>query len=181
MGWRDVEYEVVPVTDPRLLAVTGALQASHVNGGAILRVFQPTSVVAFDIAARSDLQGVGHWLRCFLEASSVRQAVPELRIPIPLPEVPKHTWYSGFEFEGAVTHTLLRGGAYERPPFGEEAARRMSREFVDAMAGERLQTAVWRIDEPWTDWFYDVAWDATFVVQQLHARRWALLCVTDTD
>jgi hypothetical protein len=57
----------------------------------------------------------------------------------------------------------------------------MSREFVDALAGERLQTAVWRIDEPWTDWFYDVAWDSTFVVQQLQVRRWALLCVTDTD
>ncbi len=181
MGWRDVEYKVVPVTDPRLLAVIAALQASHVNGGAILGVFQPTSDAAFDNAVRSDLQGLGHCLQCFFEAPSVREAVPSLQIPNPLPGVARHTWYSGFEFEGAVTHLLLAGGAYEKPAFGEEDARRMARNFVDALAGERLHSTVWRIDEPWSGWFHDVAWDATFVVQQRWARRWALLCVTDTD
>jgi len=143
MGWREVEYEVVPALDPRLLAVTDALRASHVNGGTVLRLYRPVDEVAFDGAWRTDLQGIEHWLRCFLEARSVREAVPELQIPITMPIVPKHTWYGGFEFEGAITHLLLTGGAYVRPDFGEETARQMSRGFVDAVAGnQRLQTMV---------------------------------------
>lgn len=181
MGWRDIQYDVVAVEDARLSAVVQAVQATHVNGRALLRVFRPTDAAAFDVAAQTDLQGVDHWLRCFLESPSVRAAVPELRMPDALPQLPKHTWYGGFEFEGAITHLLLSGGAYERPAFGEDVARRMSRDFVDALSGDRQHTSVWRIDESWTDWFYDVAWDRTFVVQQLQARRWGLLCVTDTD
>jgi len=182
MGWGDVEYELVPTDDLPLRAVAQVLQASHVNGGAILRVFQPTSDAAFDAAARSDLQGTDHLFRCFLEARSVREAIPELRIPYPLTPMPKHTWYGTYEFEGAVTHLLLVGGVYKSAGLSEEQARSMSRAFVDALVGNaRLQTSVYRISGAWTEWFFDIAWDSTFVVYQPVARRWALFCVTDTD
>jgi len=181
MRWHDVQYRVVPVTDPRLVAVTEALQLSYTNGGVVLRIFEPTCPEVFDAASKYDLQGHEQWLRCFLEASSVRRAVREFRIPVSLPQVPAHIWYGGFEFEGAITGMLLSAGAYTRPAFDEEVARRLSREFVDALVGERRLTSVWRIDEPWTDWFYDVAWDATFVIHQHHSPRLALLCATDTD
>jgi hypothetical protein len=182
MGWRDVEYELVPTADPRLQGVTQTVKSSHVNGGAILRVFQPRSDAAFDSAARSDLQGIDHLLRCFLEARSVREAVPELKIPNPLTPMPKYTWYGTYEFEGAVTHLLLVGGAYQSAGLNEEQARSMSRAFVDALVeNARLQTSVYRISGAWTDWFFDVAWDSTFVVYQPGARRWALFCITDTD
>jgi hypothetical protein len=182
MGWRDVEYELAPTHDPRLSAVTRLVEASHVNGGAILHMFQPTSDAAFEAAARSDLQGIDHLLRCFLEASSVRKAVPDLKIPYPLAPIPQYTWYGTYEFEGAITHLLLVGGAYKSAGLSEEQARSTSRAFVDALVGNaRLQTSVYRINGAWTDWFFDVAWDATFVVYQPIARRWTLFCVTDTD
>jgi hypothetical protein len=107
--------------------------------------------------------------------------VPELRIPEVLPEVPQYVCYGGFEFEAALTDLLLTGGAYFQKTIREEAARQMSRDFVDALAGERGQMTVWRLDEPWTDWFYDLVWDRTIVVLSLPLRRWGLLCVTDTD
>ena len=96
MGWSDIDYEMVPVTDLRLLAVTDAIRVSHVNGGPLLRIFRPIDTAAFDEAARTDLQGVDHLLRCFLEAPSVRSSVPELRIPASFPELPTHTWYGAF-------------------------------------------------------------------------------------
>jgi hypothetical protein len=182
MGWRDVEYDLAPADEPRLQIVAHLVQASHVNGGAILRIFKPTSDPAFDAAARSDLQGMDHLLRCFLEAASVREAIPDLRIPFPLTPMPQYTWYGSFEFEGAITQLLLAGGAYKSAGLSEEQARTISRGFVDALIGNaRLRTCVYRISGAWTDWFHDIAWDATFVVHQLVARRWALFCVTDTD
>jgi hypothetical protein len=182
MGWRDVEYELAQTDDPRLLDVIRLVQASHANGGATLRVFQPTSNSAFDTASRTDLQGIDHLLRCFLEAASVRESVPDLIMPYPLAPMPQYAWYGTYEFEGAVTHLLLVGGAYKSAGLSEDQARSMSRAFVDALSGNaRLQTSVYRISGAWTDWFFDIAWDATFVVYQPVARRWALFCVTDTD
>lgn len=182
MGWRDVEYELAPTDDPRLLEVIRLVQVSHANGGVVLRLFQPVSDAAFEAAARSDRQGMDHWLRCFLEAPSVSKAVPDLRIPCPLASMPQYTWYGTYEFEGAVTHMLLLGGAYRSAGLNEEDARAVSRAFVDALVGNaRLQTSVYRIHGAWTDWFCDIAWDATFVIYQPVARRWALFCVTDTD
>jgi len=182
MGWRDVEYDLAAIDDPRLLEVKRLVEASHTNGGVILCVFQPTSDAVFETAARSDLQGIDHLLRCFLEASSVRDAVPDLKIPYPLAPMPQYTWYGTYEFEGAVTQLLLVGGAYTSAGFGEERARTLSRAFVDALVGNaRFQTSVYRISGAWTEWFFDIAWDATFVIYQPVARRWTLFCATDTD
>jgi hypothetical protein len=153
------------------------------NGGIILRIFRPINEAAYDAAWRSDLfQGDEHILRCFLEAPAVRETAPELQIPDPLPHIPKHTFYSGFEFEGAVAHLLFAGGAYPQTDLREDSARLLAREFVDALGGKnRLQLRVWRIEEAWTDWFNNIAWDSTFVVQPLQSRLWVLFCVTDTD
>ncbi len=182
MGWRDVEYQLASVHDPRLLEVTRLVERTHANGGAILRMFQPTSVAAFETAARSDLQGIDYLLRCFLEAPSVRDAVVDLKIPYPLAPMPQYNWYGTYEFEGAITHLLLVGGAYRNAGLSEEQARGLSRAFVDALVGNaRLQTSVYRISGAWTDWFHDIAWDATFVIYQPVAQRWTLFCATDTD
>lgn len=182
MGWRDVEYDLAPTDDPRLQAVTKLVEASHANGGVILRIFKPTRDAAFDSAARCDLQGIEHLLRCFLEAPSVREAIPDLKMPTLLTPMPQFTWYGTYEFEGAITQLLLVGGAYKSAGLSEDQARGISRAFVDTLVGDaRHYTRVYRISGAWTAWFYDIAWDATFVVHQPVARRWALFCVTDTD
>jgi hypothetical protein len=36
-------------------------------------------------------------------------------------------------------------------------------------------------DTPWSPWFCDIAWDATFVIPDYEEKRFVLLCTTDTD
>jgi len=99
-----------------------------------------------------------------------------------LAPMPQYNWYGTYELEGAITHLLLVGGAYRNAGLSEEQARGLSRAFVDALVGNaRLQTSVYRISGAWTDWFHDIAWDATFVIYRPVARRWTLFCATDTD
>lgn len=182
MKWDEVQYEVLPTTDPALLPVLQELQATRVNGGVILKIFRPVDPSAFDRATREDLRGFPNMLRCFLEAPSVRSTVPELQLPCPLSHMPQFAQYSGFEFEGAVTRHLLFGGAYVASSLDEETARQYSRDFVDGLLGQgRLHSTAWGTEEPWTPWFHDVAWDVTFVILQRQTRQWALFCITDTD
>jgi hypothetical protein len=81
--------------------------------------------------------------------------------------------------EGALTVTLLRGGAYKQFTGTEDEARRLSREFVTVIGHDHAQ--VFKIEGAWTDWFYDVAWDSSFVIYDAQCMRWWILCMTDTD
>lgn len=86
-----------------------------------------------------------------------------------------------FGVEGDLTHMLLVGGAYERFRGTVEDARALSRRFMEALFGEELHRVGWAggSPTPWTLWFYDIAWDGTFVAQE--HQRFILLCMTDTD
>ncbi|HUG67925.1 MAG TPA: hypothetical protein VMM76_09240 [Pirellulaceae bacterium] len=182
MSWRDVEYRIDAFHDDRLDIVVRALETTHVNGGVLLRCFRPLLGARFGEAHQQDLRGVEHWLRCFLECQTVRDLIPELRIPNPLGELPPFTTYGAYEFEGALIPLLLRGGAYIGSSISENDARTLARGFVDAMVGDcRDLITVFRLDGAWTDWFYDIAWDATFIVFNPVAMCWCLFCVTDTD
>jgi hypothetical protein len=112
----------------------------------------------------------------------------------PLCALPSRSWLSSckslpppyrsigtFEFEGALTQALVAGGAYGgRVP--EQAARQLSRDFVDCCFDDRrLSVAVFCIPGAWTKWFYDVAWDGTYLCLDLVGASWTCLLFTDTD
>src|SRR5438093_3908086 len=109
-----VGYEVLATTDNRVIAVVRALQQVFLNGGVILQSFRPTGQLHVDPSYRSDLRGLDHMLMCLLQVDSVRQSLAELQIPFPLVKLPRYAWYSGFEFEGAVTRILLCGGPFAK-------------------------------------------------------------------
>ncbi len=178
MLWSDVHYAEQPLTDARLEAYVAALRPLYANGRVLLRCFQPTDTVAFHSASRHDLRGLDHLLSAFLSAPTIQVFLGELHIPSPL-KLPAYHYYSVYEMEGALTVTLLRGGAYKRFAGTEDEARRLSREFVAAIGHEHAQ--VFKIVGAWTDWFYDVAWDSSFVIFDAQRMRWWILCMTDTD
>jgi len=178
MLWSDVHYAEQPLADPRLEAYLAALRPLYANGRVLLRCFQPTDTVAFHSASRHDLRGFDHLLSAFLGAPSIQVFLRELQIPSPL-KLPTFHHYSAYEMEGALTITLLRGGAYQKFPGTVDEARRLSREFVTAIGHDYAQ--VFKLEGAWADWFYDVAWDSSFVVYDPQRMKWWVLCMTDTD
>lgn len=42
-------------------------------------------------------------------------------------------------------------------------------------------TEVFKIIGAWTPWFYDVAWDPSFVIFNRPQMKFWILCMTDTD
>jgi len=179
MLWSKVHYSEQPVTDPRLNAYLSELTPLYVNGRVLFRCFQPTDSAAFQAASRHDLRGLDHLLTSFLSAPTVRLALTELQLPSKFKGSPPFHYYSAFEMEGALTVALLRGGAYKRFAGSEDEARRLARGFVSAIGHDYAE--VFKITAAWTDWFYDVAWDSSFVVLSQQQLKWWVLCMTDTD
>lgn len=183
MPWKDVAYTVESLDDTHIKEFLTAAGQIYVNGGVILRSFRATNRAVFNHSLRNDFRGVDHTIQTFLTCPSVVAAVPELQIHLPLERPPEFRWMSVFGVEGDLTHMLLVGGAYERFRGTIEQARTLSRRFMEALFGEELHRVGWAggSPTPWTAWFYDIAWDATFVMQDMQASRFVLLCMTDTD
>jgi hypothetical protein len=178
MLWSDVHYAEQPLADARLTAYLEALRQIYANGRVLLRCFQPTDTAAFHSASHYGLRGLDHVLSAFLGAPTIQVYLSELHIPSPL-KLPAYQCYSAYEMEGALTVALLQGGAYHKFLGPEDEARQLSREFVAAIG--RDHTQVFKIEGAWTDWFYDIAWDLSFVILDAGHMRWWILCMTDTD
>lgn len=183
MAWEDVGFRVEPIDAPNVEEFVTAFGHVYANGGVIVRSLRATNETEFDHALRSDTRGIDHVFRATLTCASAVAALPELQIQMPLKRPPKFRWLSAFGVEGELTHLLLVGGAYERFGGSVGRARRLSRRFMEALFGARLNCVglAGSSSTPWTPWFFDIAWDATFVLYEPQARRVVLVCMTDTD
>jgi len=180
MLWSDVHYTDCEIRDPRADAFLAAIRNLYANGRVLFRCFQPTVTEAFRSAADFDRHDLAHRLRAFLVAPTIRAMLKELELP-PLSEtLPGFHYCSAYEMEGALVATLLRGGAYNKFPGTEDEARRLARDFVSVI-GHQHSEVFEIVEEAWTSWFYNVAWDLSFVVLNSRQLRWWILCMTDTD
>ena len=182
MNWAEVIYSLEETNDDSITSVIEAINKTHANGGIICRCFRPLNGAAHEQASGYGNYGISYCLKSFLENDSVQSFLPELNPPASLDPLPSFVTYGSYEFEGAIISLLLSGGAYMSSKFTEPQARSLAQRFVDSILPDCRQFAtVFRIDGAWTNWFCDVAWDATFVVFNTKLKRWWLICITDTD
>lgn len=183
MTWKNIKYQSVEFPHLAILKYIDALKDLYGNGDVFIGFFEPLNVGLFKQAQFIGPISLDQILKTFLLSNSV---MPVLSKEIKATEKDVQSlifsWQGAFEFEGALTQTLLAGGAYVRFKGTEEDARKLSRDLVDAILPDgRLSAVVFRIDGAWTDWYYDVAWDKTFVVYDRAGCKWIVFCATDTD
>lgn len=183
MAWADVRYREQRVTDPAIDAWLAALGRVYEHGGGLLRVFEPHDAAVFDYAVRFSHRDPVDPLLAFLSSREVVAACPELRIETPLKGPPVFHEVSLFAMEGELTSLLLVGGAYTAFDGTTDEARTLSRRFMEVLCGPELHVGrlAWMSKTPWTPWFFDLAWDRTFLIRDHRSRRMMMLCVTDTD
>lgn len=181
MGWTTLSYRRFPVTEPAVGRFVKIAESLLVNGGAVVACLVPKDAAAFDVAVSTDLQGWAHPFVSFLQSPDLPSQIPELKLGRPPAEKPALTCLSTLAVEGELAYSLLNGGAYTKGLALPEA-RTVTRELMENIVGGRWnQISAARVDEPWCDWFYDVAWDSTFLMLDRLERRMWLLCMTDTD
>ena len=174
------------VEDATTLRRNGAINAflsevsrQLVNGGCLLYRFDDLDPSLFNFAQPG---GLSRLLQQFLNDPTVRKALADVNLDSAKAIPPPHRILGSFEFEGALTEILLGGGAYVSGLSSKDDARGMSRAFVEAMLEQRRRGApVFALEGAWTSWFYDVAWDASYVIIDPSARAWWILLMTDTD
>ena len=173
-------FELVPTTDERIEALLAAFKETHVNGGPMhgcVRITDPDFVgpALFRSKAPRD------WFRALLTSPDLSQAFPDLGVVVP-GRLGELSFFSAWELEGAITHGLVTGGAYESLSADEERARKLARDYVDVVAaGDRRSMVAMRVDAAIAPWFCDIAWDTTLVAWNYRTNLCWVLFITDTD
>ena len=174
--------------------VLARLRVSHSNGGAVLASIQVGANDTFDWFASRNRLLEFDVLRSLLRRESIRDALPELMIPIEEPstgesdtcEIVKARGFefdNPFLFDGQLAARLFTGGAYGASQNIEaKAAKQLAMGFCDAVFQQRYgDVSLFSSYDAWTPWFHGIAWDWTAILFDRRDRRLSILAVTDTD
>lgn len=159
-----------------------SLKKSHRNGGAQLAAFDVGENLVFDwFASRNRLYEIGV-LDALLTRPTVREALPELRIPDSFPEGTGFDLRSSFTLDGDLAHALYHGGAYHKKEGDGRKEKELALAVCEAMFVLRFgEVSRFSAHGMWTPWFHDIAWDNSDVVFDHRLRRLWLIAITDTD
>lgn len=185
-SWASVEWETVPLESSAIDAYLSQVRETHTNGGYLVgrwRAVQYSDVTAW-FAARNRLEEY-EMHRLLFDSPVVRRDLAALQIPGRLDRVPgalREVAGGALTLDGILATTIVQGGAYGafRGPAAE--AKRLADDAVADLTGRRYED--FRLDrthEPWTPWFFDVAWDDTLVLTNYPKAEMTVLCLTDTD
>ncbi len=166
---------------------------THPNGKILLAGFQVQSDEEFEYFVSRRWLAPYDVYSAMLSGKEVREALPELEIPVALPtdffQFPFSkgpsgcfTWKSPFTFDGDLAHDLWHGGAYWKPSGDGRTEKQFALAFCKAIFEERFaEIEYYRCSDAWTNWFYDVAWDWTAILFDSRLRNLWVLAATDTD
>jgi hypothetical protein len=181
-AWEVAGVEVDSIVAPGVATLLTELCATHANGGALFARFRiGASPTLHRIAVVNRWQEYGV-LDSFLRSAAVRKALPELRVGDRLLANP--VWEEGgaLTLGGVLAHELVAGGAYRQFERSAAEAKTIGDGFCAALFGDRFgDVQVYATSSRWAPWFFDVAWDRTWVLIDRRERAIAILCLTDTD
>lgn len=162
-----------------------ALAATHVNGGVQVRRFRWEGDKGDWFNVNTNLT-MHETFRTLLESNAARQALPDVLVPSPFPiGSPPDFWPvagGALRLEGDLATALALGGAYKRHPGTDRDAKDLARRAERDLIGDRYEDfRLFASDAPWSPWFFDVAWDQTWILVDRGRAEVTIICATDTD
>jgi hypothetical protein len=117
----------------------------------------------------------------FLKSHALKERFPELCRSIST-EAFGFEWGSSYTIAGYLAQSLANGGAYEKFKDGPAGAYYLTNWFCNWLIEDRFEDViVLRTYNPWSGWFYGIAWDQTWLIIDKRNYRVWLLAITDTD
>jgi hypothetical protein len=180
--WAELSFTPVPYTEAAIDEVLALLRKARVNGDAFMRCFTVSAHQTFDwFASRNRLEEIDFFSH-FLTNAAVVATLPEMVIDPGQLATTKFSRRSAFTLDGEIAELLVSGGAYEQFEGSPAQAKAIGSRFCHAIFGERYtEVESYHTADPWSNWFFGIAWDETYVLLDKGSRKVWLLCTTDTD
>ncbi len=179
--WRELDFPIVKQKDSTLQFVED-LAAMYSNGAVIHKSFSVPDHPDFAAFIDTGALHSTYFFERFWQTKSVASAFPQPLNDVRFLSPDTFNWIHPVELPGSLARALLRGGAY--------TSKRLSARNAMAIAGQAAESLlrgdfdhqqVFVSQLPWSSFFYDVAWDYTWIIIRPKDKRIEVIIATDTD
>lgn len=180
---RRIRFVRGPEVPPALAELAAILRTVLDNGGVIAETFavEDADEVAAWFLSRGNFDTYG-LLEQLLRSEPVTSVASGSGTYDPRAASRTFEQTTPLTLDGDLAGALVWGGAYGRFEGSHADAKRLGLEVCRQLFGDRWEDV--RVHEstaPWSPWFWDVAWDHSWVVTDLRTQQLTLVALTDTD
>lgn len=180
--WDEISFTPVGYQEPAIDQVLQILRETRINGNAMMVCFDVSVHPVFDwFTSRNRLEEIDFFSH-FLTHPSIIEQFPGLEVNAAQLANATFSWGSAFTLDGELAELMVGGGAYKEFEGSPAQAKKLGQQFCQAIFGERyLEIQIYQTNDAWSDWFFNIAWDSTYIILDKRYRRIWLLCTTDFD
>ncbi|MGN6626233.1 MAG: hypothetical protein ACTHLN_06410 [Tepidisphaeraceae bacterium] len=179
--WRNLSIEHCEGIGPAAESFLDAIRKTNSNGGAFFERFRLESNSTIDWFMCRNRWDYIEFPSRFLRSPAVARALPDV-CKAPIAEDFDFASEGAFTLSGELAQMLWMGGAYVKHEAGPGHAFNLAEDFRRELYGDRFdEVLVLRSYKAWSSWFFDVAWDTTWLIVDKRHRIVSVLCRTDTD
>ncbi len=179
--WREIDF---PLIEPQAaeLRFVDELAVAYANGAVVHKSFGiPDHPDFTDFVNRGALHPT-YFFERFWQTKSVGIALPYPLNDLKFLSPETFRWIHPVELPGSLASVLLRGGAYSTESMPARNAKMIADQAAESLlAGDFESPRVFVSCLPWSTFFYDVAWDYTWLIIRPSAKRIEVVMATDTD
>ncbi|MBJ8054817.1 hypothetical protein JDS87_23420 [Bacillus cereus] len=181
MRWKAGTFEKIETNDSSIEQLIHTFKEQNLNGGAVISCFKVHNENFFKEIPRGE-DGHEHFFRRIFNSLDIINNIEELKIHTSEKYKFHFQDHQAVMLDGSIAAHILWGGAYVEFQDRPVVAKQLAINVCQYMFQDRYEDIrVFESDCPWTDWFYDIAWDATWMVLDSKEHKMWLLCATDTD
>jgi len=178
--WETLKVTRVESHSPSVVEYINSLKKYYVNGSVKYECFSLGESEVLDwYCSRNQLKELLFFWKVW--------ELPEISNTLKINEIDEDSnkafeWSSPFILGGSLAWVLHNGGAYEKPTWsGSESKNLGDQAASDLIENDYENTLVFDSGKAWCSFFYDVAWDSTWVVLNKEKRLLHIIMATDTD
>tara|TARA_Y100000588_G_C14100338_1_gene858531 strand:+ start:474 stop:1079 length:606 start_codon:yes stop_codon:yes gene_type:complete len=186
----EFELKEVNIETQAKLEFQDELDRIYVNGGSLIKSYSYThnDFIEYLFGRRSDILTDTTFFIKLFENKVVIQSLPEFELEQGLVFLPK---FKAINIERSPQLTLQReilsslikrGGAYVNSSKTDSEIQTLATDFCEEIikySGD--QCIMFESNDCWNNWFYDVAWDYSYIIINITKKSIWTVFVTDTD
>jgi len=179
--WREIDF---PLIEPHIagLRFVEDLAAMYSNGAVLHKVFGIPDHSDFTAFVNTGALHSTFFFERFWQTKSVASALPYTLNDVRFLAPDTFRWIHPVELSGTMARALVQGGAYTSEPMPARSAMEIASQAAESLlAGNFQGPLVFVSCLPWSSFFYDVAWDYTWLIIRPADSRIEVILATDTD
>lgn len=179
--WREIDFPLIETPRAGLRFIED-LAAMYSNGSVLHKSFAIPGHLDFMAFVNTGALHATFFFERFWQTKSVARAFPYVLNDVRFLAPDTFRLLHPVELSGSMARALVKGGAYTTVPMPARRAMKIADQAADSLlAGDFESPLVFVSGLPWSSFFYDVAWDYTWLILRPGDSRIEVILTTETD